>query len=186
MKFSIISALDKNRGIGKNNSLPWHLPADLKHFKETTIGGTVIMGRKTWESIPEKYRPFKERLNIVISRGELVLPEGVLLAHSLDEALELAEAHVQKEDGHKRKAFIIGGATLYTEAIQHSACEELLLTELEGSFDCDAFFPEISSEWRIEEDGDLQEENGIQFTFKTYKKDSLFKLANLQPNRAMI
>lgn len=165
MHFSIISALDENRGIGHKNGLPWHLPADLKHFKETTLGGTVIMGRKTWESIPEKYRPFKERLNIVISRSELELPEGVLLAHSLDEALELAESH-----GSERKAFVIGGATLYAEAIQHPACEELLLTEIEGTFECDAFFPVIGPEWTAEKSSEPQEEGELHFIFKTYTK----------------
>lgn len=165
MNFSIISALDQNRGIGKNNDLAWHLSADLKHFKDTTLGGTVIMGRKTWESIPEKYRPFKDRLNIVVSRGELDLPEGVLLAHSLGEALELAEKH-----GPQRKAFVIGGATLYNEAIKHKGCEELILTELEARFECDVFFPEIGSEWKPEKSSDLQEEGELRFIFKTYRK----------------
>ena len=165
MNFSIISALDENRGIGHKNGLPWHLPADLKHFKETTLGGTVIMGRKTWESIPEKYRPFKDRLNIVVSRSELELPEGVILAHSLNEALDLAEQHEPE-----RKAFVIGGATLYGEAIQHPACEELILTELEGTFECDAFFPPISEEWHEEKSSGLQEEGELRFTFKTYRR----------------
>ncbi len=163
--FSIISALDENSGIGKNNGLPWHLPADLKHFKETTLGGTVIMGRKTWESIPEKDRPFKERLNIVISRSELELPEGVLLAHSLDEALELPETQ-----GTERKAFVIGGATLYAEAIEHPACEELLLTEIEGSFDCDAFFPSINDSWKRAQESELFQAGELTFKFVNYRK----------------
>lgn len=140
MNFSIISAMDLNRGIGYENRLPWHIPADLKHFKEVTTGNTVIMGRKTWESIPEKYRPFKDRLNIVISRSEHDLPEGVLLAHSLDEALSLAE-----ENAPDRKAFVIGGATLYAEAIQHPKCQELLLTHVEGEYLVDTYFPEFES-----------------------------------------
>ncbi len=160
MNFSIISALDENRGIGHKNGLPWHLPADLKHFKETTLGGTVIMGRKTWDSIPEKYRPFKDRLNIVVSRSELELPEGVLLAHSLDQALELADP--------ERKAFIIGGATLYAEAIEHPSCDELILTELEGTFECDAFFPTYKEEWNEKESSDLQVEGELSYRFKTY------------------
>ena len=144
MNFTIISALDLNRGIGYENRLPWHLSADLKHFKETTLGGTVIMGRKTWDSIPEKFRPFKERLNIVISRGEVNLPDGVLLAHSLDEALELAQVHAPD-----RKAFVIGGASLYAEAIQHKGCDELILTHVEGEYLVDTYFPEYED--RFEE-----------------------------------
>ncbi len=141
MNFSIISAIDLNRGIGFQNRLPWHLPPDMKHFKEETMGGTVIMGRKTWESIPEKFRPFTGRLNIVISRGEQTLPEGVLLAHSFEEALELAEAYSQAEEGVLRKAFVIGGASLYAEAIQNPACNELILTHIQKSFEVDSYFP---------------------------------------------
>lgn len=160
MNFSIISALDKNRGIGKNNGLPWHLAADLKHFSETTKGGTVIMGRKTWDSLPEKYRPLPGRQNIVISRSEVALPAGTLLAHSLDEALNLSDP--------TRKAFVIGGATLYAEAIQHPACNELILTQIEGSFDCDAFFPEIPERFHPEESS-AAEENGIKFQFVVWR-----------------
>lgn len=158
--FAIIAAMDENRGIGKNNDLPWHLSADLKHFAAVTKGGTVIMGRKTWESLPEAYRPLKERLNIVVSRGELELPDGVKLAHSLDEAIELAEG----------KTFVIGGATLYAEAIQHPACIELLLTEVEGSVDCDAFFPEIPVGFVMKEMSEEMEEKGMTFRFVVYRK----------------
>lgn len=165
--FSIISAIDKNRGIGKNNGLPWHLSADLKHFSEITKGGTVIMGRKTWESLPEKYRPLPERSNIVVSRTELTLPEGTRLAHSLEEALKIA-AHPLVETLHK--TFVIGGATLYAEAIHHPACEELLLTEIEETFDCDAFFPDIAAEWKNTQSSPLQTEGSIHFSFKHYSR----------------
>ena len=160
MNFSIISALDKNRGIGNKNGLPWHLPADLKHFSETTKGAAVIMGRKTWDSLPEKYRPLPGRLNIVVSRSEVPLPEGTLLAHSLDEALTLVES--------TRKAFVIGGAMLYAEAIQHPACNELLLTEIEGQFDCDAFFSEIPTRFK-RTTATQGEENNIKFQFAVWK-----------------
>ncbi|MFA4814745.1 MAG: dihydrofolate reductase [Candidatus Gracilibacteria bacterium] len=163
IKFSIIAAMDENRGIGKNNGLPWHLSADMKHFAVTTKGGTVIMGRKTWESLSENFRPLKERLNIVVSRGELKLPEGVELAHSLDEALEKAGSLAPE-----RKAFVIGGATLYAEAIEHPACMELQLTELEGTLDCDAFFPEIPVGFILKEMSEEMEECGITFRFVRY------------------
>lgn len=156
--FAIIAAMDENRGIGKNNQLPWHLSADLKHFAAVTKGGTVIMGRKTWESLPGTYRPLKDRLNVVVSRGELDLPEGVKLAHSLDEALELAEG----------KTFVIGGATLYAEAIQHPSCKELILTEVDGEADCDAFFPQIPLSFQMAGMSEEHEEKGFSFRFVTY------------------
>ncbi len=164
MNFTIIAAMDENRGIGKNNALPWHLSADLKHFAATTKGAAVIMGRKTWESLPDAYKPLKERLNIVVSRGELELSEGVKLAHSLDEALSLAI--------HEGKAFIIGGATLYAEAIQHPACKELLLTHIEGIFDCDTFFPDFSADFKLvlEETPQVEthSQSQIRFHFARY------------------
>lgn len=172
MNFTIISALDLNRGIGYENHLPWHLSSDLKHFKAVTTGNTVIMGRKTWESIPEQFRPFKERLNIVISRGEMVLPEGVLLAHSLDEALTLAE-----ENAPAHKAFVIGGASLYAEAIQHPKCEELILTHIEGEYLVDTYFPEFEDQFEEVDvkkpmELSMEEKDGetIYYRFAVYKR----------------
>lgn len=158
MAFTIIAAMDKNRGIGKNNQLPWHLSADLKHFAAVTKEATVIMGRKTWESLPKAYRPLKDRVNIVVSRNELNLPGGVKLAHSLDEALEQAEG----------KTFVIGGATLYAEAIEHASCKELILTEVEGAADCDAFFPEIPFYFKMKEMSEKMQEKGFEFRFVRY------------------
>ena len=165
MDFTLIAAIDEERGIGKNNQLPWHLSTDLKHFASSTKGGTVIMGRKTWDSIPEKYRPFKERLNIVVSRSEQNLPEGVLLAHSMEEALALADEH-----GPDRKTFVIGGATLFNDSIENPHCTELNMTELEGTFDCDTFFPMIPPSFRMKEMSEEMEENGITFRFVRYVK----------------
>lgn len=162
MKFAMIAAMDENQGIGINNQLPWHLPSDYKHFVDTTSGGTVIMGRKTWESLPEKYRPLPNRLNIVLSsKDNYELPEGVVLAHSLEEALELSRDHV----------FIIGGAKLYTQAIQHKDCQTLILTEVYDSFDCDAFFPNIPSHFHIKHAEDEVEENGITYRIFTYERE---------------
>jgi len=169
MNFSIISAMDEHRGIGKANGLPWHLSADLKHFAATTKNGTVIMGRKTWESLPDAFKPLKNRLNIVISRGDYEMPEGVLLAHSLDEALNFA-GNINPVE----KAFVIGGASLYAEAILHPLCNELFLTEVSGVFDCDAFFPEILDDFKKAEEGELLSEEStdgkINFRFARYMK----------------
>lgn len=154
--FTIISAMDLNRGIGKDGVMPWHLSEDLKHFARTTKGGTVIMGRKTWESIPERYRPFSERFNIVISRQEdYEVPEGVLLVHSLEEALEAAQD----------KTFVIGGGNLYAQAIQLEECEELILTMINETYDVDTYFPEIPGHFKQVEATPFQEENGLEFAF---------------------
>ncbi len=159
MDFSIIAAIDQNRGIGKGNQLPWHLSADLKHFAKTTKGGTVIMGRKTWESLPDNFRPLKGRLNIVVTQNkDYYLPHGAVLANSLDDALEKSEG----------ETFVIGGATLYREAILHPSCKKLLLTELHKSFDCDAHFPEIPTNFRRAEESETYEGNGISYSFVVY------------------
>jgi len=160
MNFSIIVAIDEKGGIGKNNTLPWHLPADLKHFKELTTGGTVIMGRNTWESIPEKFRPLPNRLNIVLT-GNLnyVVPEGVKLASSLDGALAVSEG----------KTFVIGGAKVFEEAIRHENCTELFVTKIESTFDCDTFFPFIPLDFQVAEESISIVENGLKFKFVTYQ-----------------
>lgn len=166
MDFTIIAAIDQNRGIGKDNDLSWHLSADLKHFAATTKGGTVIMGRNTWESIPEKYKPFKERLNIVLTRGKpwvLGLPDGVLYASDLDTALGLSYT----EDPDK-EIFVIGGGMVYELAIEHQNCKRILLTELEQTFECDRFFPEIPEHFKKTDESELMEEKGIEFKFVSY------------------
>lgn len=160
MGFSIIVAIDEKGGIGKHNTLPWHIPSDLKHFKELTTGGTVIMGRNTWESIPEKFRPLPNRLNIVLT-GNLnyMVPEGVKLASSLDGALAVSEG----------KTFVIGGAKVFEDAIRHESCTELIVTKIDGDFNCDAFFPFIPLDFQVVEEGDVIKENDINFKFLRYE-----------------
>ncbi len=159
--FSIIAAMDEAQGIGVENKMPWRLKKEWEHFAETTMGGTVIMGRRTWESLPKSSKPLKGRLNIVLSRsGDIELPEGAQLAHSLDEALEQAVGD----------AFVIGGEHLFKEAIQRPDCEQLILTEVYSSFDCDAFFPEIPSAFKIRHASEEFEENDIRFRVFTYER----------------
>src|SRR3990172_2849902 len=134
MKFSIIAAADKKMGIGIGNKLPWKLAGDLKYFSETTTKASpgkmnaVIMGRKTWESLPEKHRPLAGRLNVVLSRNELPLPDGVLRASSLDDAFEKLSAPPRHEGGLRRadvdEVFVIGGASLDEQAIHHPHFEK--------------------------------------------------------------
>ncbi len=172
MKFSIIAAADEKMGIGIGNKLPWRLKGDLKYFSETTTGAepgkmnAVIMGRKTWESLPESSRPLKARLNVVLSRSGLELPDRVFLASSLDDAFEKLSARKDMD-----KVFVIGGASLYAEAINHPDCETIYLTEVLGEFNCDAFFPDIPvGIFEKKSSSKLEEENGVKFRFSIYKR----------------
>jgi dihydrofolate reductase/thymidylate synthase len=149
--FSIVVAADSKFGIGKDGGLPWNLPSDLKHFKKVTTANaainTVIMGRKTWDSLPLKYRPLPGRLNIVISRQQdLALPAGVKYAKSLEHALGL----VNDEAG---EIFVIGGGQIFTEAMASPLCQRLYLTHVENDFSCDTFLPKIPGQF-IEEKRD--------------------------------
>ncbi len=133
---ALIAAVAKNRVIGKDNGLLWHLPEDMRHFRETTRGKPVIMGRKTWESLPDAFRPLPGRQNIVISRNPAYAAAGASLAHSLGAALELA--------GDAAEVCLIGGAELYRQAI--ASADLLYLTEIDRDYDGDVIFPEVSGE----------------------------------------
>lgn len=142
MAFDVVVAHDLNQGIGINNTLPWHCKADMSYFKALTTDAkgsqenTVIMGRKTWESIPDKFRPLPGRKNIVLSKSQPTI-EGAIVASSLDDALEKAEA--------ESNIFVIGGGQLYQEAIQHIECNTLHVTKIFSTFECDAHFPDYSN-----------------------------------------
>jgi dihydrofolate reductase len=132
---ALIVAMARNRAIGLNNRMPWHLPADFAYFKQTTMGHPIIMGRKTFESIG---RPLPGRRNIVVTRNRDFSATGIDVAHSLDEALALLDV----ED-----AFIIGGATLYRESLARAT--RLYVTEVDATPAADTYFPEWNpAEWR--------------------------------------
>lgn len=134
---TIIAAIGKDtRALGKNGDLLWHLPEDMKRFKELTTGHTVIMGRKTWESLPEKFRPLPNRTNIVITRDSSYVVTGATIAHSLPEAIEKARAIEHAE------IFIIGGAQIYAEALP--LANRLYLTLVDSEVQGDVFFPDYS------------------------------------------
>ncbi len=135
----LIAAVARNRAIGRDGHLLWHLADDLRHFRQTTSGKAVIMGRRTWESLPLPFRPLPKRRNIVVSRNTAYRAEGALLAHSLGEAIALA--------GSATDVFIIGGAELYRQALPLAG--RIYLTEVAADAPGDAFFPELShAEWR--------------------------------------
>lgn len=161
MKVSIIVATADNRVIGLKNDLPWHLSADLKRFKRLTMGHHLLMGRKTFEAIG---RPLPGRSMVVISRGNPVLPEGVALATSLDEAIGLARSAGDTE------AFVAGGAQIYTLALP--IADRLYLTRIHRSFPGDAYFPEMQQDqWRLLERQDhVAEPGGVSYSFLNYER----------------
>ena len=159
---SAIVVIAENSAIGKNNDLLCHLPADLKHFKELTMGHTIIMGRRTFESLPKGALPGRE--NIVVTRNADYQAAGAVVCHSVDEALQKASMPGER--------FIIGGAQLYAATIDK--VDMLHLTELHASFaDADTFFPQINrDEWQEVERIDCQadERNRYPYSFVTLKK----------------
>ena len=158
----ILVAFDENRVIGKNNALIWHLPADLKRFKALTTGHVIIMGRKTFESIG---RPLPNRTTIVISRQQDLKIEGVILAHSVEEAILKAKS-ISRDD-----IFIVGGAEIYQLSLP--LADQILVTQLHDIFEGDAFFPEISPAiWEVaeQERGVTDEQNAYQFSYITYAR----------------
>ncbi|MDR1934806.1 MAG: dihydrofolate reductase [Candidatus Accumulibacter sp.] len=158
---SLIAAVARNRVIGHDHRLPWHLPGDLRHFRETTRGQPVIMGRGTWESLPEKFRPLPGRLNVVVSRNRDYAAPGAALAGSLAEAIE--------KGGDAGESFVIGGAELYRQAMPLAG--RLYLTEIAADFSGDAFFPEVRpGEWREVSRSLTFEEAGLAYAFVVYQR----------------
>lgn len=145
MKVSLIVAMDKNRGIGKNNDLMWHLPNDMRFFKETTAHQIVVMGRKNYDSIPDKYRPLPNRKNIILTRNSDFKAEGCDVFYALDDALG---AYANESE---KTIFIIGGGQIYTLALEEREVDEMFITHIDGDYDADTFFPEFDeSEWKKE------------------------------------
>ena len=154
---SLIAAVARNRVIGKNNQLLWHLPEDMKHFRDVTRGKPVIMGRKTWESLPEKFRPLPGRHNIVVSRNLDYKAPGATLVSSLEDAI-----HLTRSDD---ETFVIGGETLYRQALE--CAHRIYLTEIDRDYKGDAFFPEIScADWKETS----RRESGSELAFVVYEK----------------
>ncbi|MES2838495.1 MAG: dihydrofolate reductase [Bacteroidota bacterium] len=162
---SIIVAVAKNNVIGKDNQLIWHLPADMKFFKEKTSGHTIITGRKNYESIPEKFRPLPNRVNIVITRQNDYNAPGAIVVNSLEQAIEKAKQNNDNE------IFIIGGAQIYAQSLD--LVDKMYVTKIDHEFEGDAFFSEIDySKWKIvlEIKHTADEKNKYDFTiFELFK-----------------
>ena len=137
MQLSVIAAIARNRVMGRDNQLPWHLPADLRRFKAVTMGKPILMGRRTYTSIG---RPLPGRTNVVLTRDPTFVAAGVVVASSLTDAL----ARVADEGD---EAFVIGGAALFAEALPQA--QRLYLTIIEADFDGDVYFPPLRGNWRL-------------------------------------
>jgi dihydrofolate reductase len=160
MKLSIIAAVANNRVIGSNNALPWHLPADLRYFKQKTVGHFLIMGRKTFESF-EGLLP--DRTIVVITRRSDYSCEGVHVTHSLPDAIRM----VENED----EVFIAGGAEIYAEAL--SLADQMYLTWIDHNFEGDTYFPVFDeNEWTVvdRKDCEADHENPYAYSFVTYQR----------------
>jgi len=158
MQLNLIFARARNGVIGANNTLPWHLPEDMAHFKRTTLGCPVIMGRKTWDSLPPRFRPLPGRLNIVVTRQADWRAEGALVAHSIEQACALCPP----DD----TAWVIGGAELYAQALPFA--QQAVVTELDADFAGDAFAPTFGADWHAVEREAHVSSAGLPFSFVTY------------------
>jgi len=145
MKVALIVAMDLERGIGKNNDLMWHLPADLKFFKETTLGNIVVMGRKNWDSIPFKYRPLSERENAVLTRNKNFNADNCVVMHDLSEVWE------KYKNEEKRTVFVIGGGEIYKQALESDLVSEMYITHVNKKYGAETYFPDFNlKKWSVE------------------------------------
>ncbi len=163
MQLHLIFAKARNDVIGKDNTLPWHLPEDLAHFKRTTMGCPVIMGRKTWDSLPARFRPLPGRVNVVVSRQSAWNETGARPSYSVREALSFCEQF--------EHAWVIGGAQLYAQTLPFA--NTAVVTEIDADFEGDAFAPQFGTQWVETARESHTSVNGLNFSFVTYR--------NLQP-----
>nr|AIA16221.1 Dihydrofolate reductase [uncultured bacterium]AIA17071.1 Dihydrofolate reductase [uncultured bacterium] len=165
MTISIIVAVSENNVIGRNNDLPWHLPVDMKYFKDTTMGHCVVMGRKNYESIPDKYRPLQGRTNIVITRQLDYHPPGTHVVHAIGEAISLAK------EKNETECFITGGGEIFAQSIKY--CDRLYITRIHQIIEGDVYFPEVDmNEWKEVSRRDVtpDEKNKYPFSFLVYER----------------
>ncbi|MFZ4480801.1 MAG: dihydrofolate reductase [Rhodoferax sp.] len=162
MRLNLIFARALNGVIGNKNALPWHLPEDMAHFKRTTLGCPVIMGRKTWDSLPPRFRPLPGRLNVVLTRQPGWTAQGALCAHSLSQACALCPDNSD--------IWVIGGAELYAQALPLADCA--VITEINASYEGDAFAPQFGPQWTETERERLVSTTGVEFSFVTYRRNT--------------
>lgn len=167
MDISFVVAVSENNVIGKDNKLIWHLPADMKFFKEITTGHCIITGRKNYESIPDKFRPLPDRINIVITRQKDYKAPGAIVVGSVEEAISKAKELCDTE------IFIIGGAEIFKQSFPY--VNKIYLTKIYHHFEGDVFFPEFDlKDWKETEriQGIVDERNKYRHDFITLEKNS--------------
>lgn len=167
MIISMIAALSKNHVIGKNNDLPWKLPDDMKFFMEKTKGHHAIMGRKNYDSIPQKFKPLPHRTNIVVTRQKNFKAPGCIIVDSLEKGLSIAR------ENHEHETFIIGGAEIYKLGLPHA--NRLYLTEIDAEIQGDTFFPDFERDQWMEtsrQHHDKDERHAYSFDFVIYEKNN--------------
>jgi len=162
MKLHLIFARAANGVIGKHNALPWHLPEDMAHFKRTTLGCPVIMGRKTWDSLPPKFRPLPGRLNVVVTRQGDWRAEGALRADSIAQAMALCPP--------ESDAWVMGGAEIYAQALPLAT--SAVITEIDAPFEGDAYAPQFGPEWTETARERHISATGLSFSFVTYRRNT--------------
>ncbi|MFN7154474.1 MAG: dihydrofolate reductase [Acidovorax sp.] len=160
MPLHLIYARAANGVIGKDNTIPWHIPEDMAHFKQLTQGCAVIMGRKTWDSLPPRFRPLPGRTNIVVTRQDDWHADGAQCAASLPAALAMCDA--------SQTTWVIGGGQIYAEALPLADCVEV--TEIEQDFDGDAHAPTLGAEWVESARSRHVSAKGLAFSFVTYQR----------------
>ena len=159
-RISLIYARAANGVIGKNGTMPWHLPEDLAHFKRLTQGWPVVMGRKTWDSLPPRFRPLPGRTNIVVTRQPDWAAAGAVRANSVADALAVCAG--------AEEVWIIGGAQIYAQALP--LAERVEVTEIAADYDGDAFAPTLGDQWTACDRHAGVASSGLKFSFVTYKK----------------
>ena len=168
MRLNLIYARAANGVIGRDNTLPWHLPEDLAHFKRQTQGHPVVMGRKTWDSLPPRFRPLPGRTNIVLTR-DVATAQG-LRAAGAHPCTDLAQAlaHCQTLVPSPTEVWVIGGAQVYAQALP--LAERVVVTEIDQAFDGDAHAPVLGPEWQVSDRETQTSASGLGFAFVTYTR----------------
>lgn len=156
---ALVVAHAANGVIGRNGELPWRLPTDLKRFRELTTGHAVVMGRRTWESLPDRFRPLPDRRNVVLSSNPSYAAEGAEVFGDLESALAACPGD----------CFVIGGGITYEQAL--AVADRVYATRVDAEVDGDTFFPALpEAEWRCVEESERHTENGHAFTFRLYER----------------
>ena len=175
MQIHLIFARARNGVIGHNGTMPWRLPEDLAHLKRTTLGCPVIMGRKTWDSLPPRFRPLPGRMNVVVTRQLDWAADGAQRANSLPQAVALCSAAMSETeagapaDGHAQgNIWVLGGAEIYAQALPLAA--SAVVTEIDADFEGDTYAPQFGPQWTKTQGLPQVSSTGLKFSFATYRQ----------------